>query len=548
MRPFFKDSQINIFYEDHRGDGVQHVGAHRARHRRAVRGLRARGVEFMPTPGTYYDMLPERLAADRRRRHRRGHRRCCASSRSSSTASATHEVPAADLPEGVGRPLRRSRGRAVLLRDHPAQGRSNGFGAGNFRALFESIERAAAQERGLHRACRDARAHASSATVPTKHHIALRDAAASCATRSASRATASTGRTRSSITSTGRTRSGRRARARLGGAVDAGGRGARPLAQAPLPDAGAGRGAAGARRRRARAAALQRATSSLGVAAPDGADPSTSPTATATSSIYVHEGGGTLRTMLGDLRVRAGRLRLRAARPAPSLRARRGRAALAVDRVRRRRRAAQAVAQRGRPAAHGRAVLAPRLQAARVRRARSTRASAPSSSSAAARSTASRYDDVAARRRRLGRHGLSVGVPDPQLPAARRARCTCRRPGTARSPRAARSSAASCRGRSTSTPTPIPCPYPHARSTATSSSSTAAATSRRAAASAPAASRTIPRAFRTARIRARYEGSIGATRTDELAVMLDTYQPLSRDGGGARRRGSGLSRLVLVGP
>ena len=26
-----------------------------------VRGLRERGLEFMPTPGTYYDMLPERL-------------------------------------------------------------------------------------------------------------------------------------------------------------------------------------------------------------------------------------------------------------------------------------------------------------------------------------------------------------------------------------------------------------------------------------------------------------------------------------------------------
>src|SRR6201999_913081 len=61
MRPFFKDSQINIFSEDHRGDGVQHAALTVADIITTVRGLRERKVEFMPTPGTYYDMMPERL-------------------------------------------------------------------------------------------------------------------------------------------------------------------------------------------------------------------------------------------------------------------------------------------------------------------------------------------------------------------------------------------------------------------------------------------------------------------------------------------------------
>ena len=76
------------------------------------------------------------------------------------------------------------------------------------------------------------------------------------------------------------------------------------------------------------------------------------------------------------------------------------------------------VAQRGRPAPHGRALLAPRLQAARS-------CSAPLDEGI--RELVVRrggawhgftLDRLAARRRRLGRHGLPVGVPDPRVPAA----------------------------------------------------------------------------------------------------------------------------------
>src|SRR5450432_3515813 len=60
-RPNFKASQINLFNEDHRGDGVQHIALEVREIVNAVRDLRARGVEFMATPGAYYDALPERL-------------------------------------------------------------------------------------------------------------------------------------------------------------------------------------------------------------------------------------------------------------------------------------------------------------------------------------------------------------------------------------------------------------------------------------------------------------------------------------------------------
>jgi 4-hydroxyphenylpyruvate dioxygenase len=61
LRPHFKDSQINIFHEDNRGDGVQHIALTVKDIIGCVTEMRKRKVEFMPTPGTYYDALPQRL-------------------------------------------------------------------------------------------------------------------------------------------------------------------------------------------------------------------------------------------------------------------------------------------------------------------------------------------------------------------------------------------------------------------------------------------------------------------------------------------------------
>ena len=101
----------------------------------------------MPTPGTYYDMLPERLAQQRHRARSTRTSTCCASSRSWSTASA----PSAYL-------LQIFLKEAAGLYGDPEAGPfffeiiqrkgDQGFGAGNFRALFESIEREQQQESG----------------------------------------------------------------------------------------------------------------------------------------------------------------------------------------------------------------------------------------------------------------------------------------------------------------------------------------------------------------------------------------------------------------
>ncbi len=138
-RPAFRASQIHLFVEDQRGDGVQHAALAVADLRAAVRGLRARGVEFMPTPGSYYDLLPARLEA---------------------TGIGRLDEPIDELRElgilvdgaAAGRYLLQIflRDSAGLYREPEAgpfffeliqRKGDQGFGAGNFRALFESIER-----------------------------------------------------------------------------------------------------------------------------------------------------------------------------------------------------------------------------------------------------------------------------------------------------------------------------------------------------------------------------------------------------------------------
>jgi 4-hydroxyphenylpyruvate dioxygenase len=138
-RPAFRSSQIHLFIEDHRGDGIQHAALTVKDIQGAVSGLREAGVQFMPTPPAYYDALPARIRE---------------------SGIGRIEEPVDDLRRlgilvdgaGPGRYMLQ-----IFLRDsaglygEPEAGPfffeiiqrkgDQGFGAGNFRALFESIER-----------------------------------------------------------------------------------------------------------------------------------------------------------------------------------------------------------------------------------------------------------------------------------------------------------------------------------------------------------------------------------------------------------------------
>jgi 4-hydroxyphenylpyruvate dioxygenase len=139
MRPHFKASQINIFGEQHRGDGVQHIALTVKDILTAVRDLRKAGVEFMPTPGTYYDMLPTRL-------------------KEIGVNQIEEDVKVLrDLGILVDGEKNAEYMLQIFLKDAASLYKEDeagpfffeiiqrkgdkGFGAGNFRAVFESIER-----------------------------------------------------------------------------------------------------------------------------------------------------------------------------------------------------------------------------------------------------------------------------------------------------------------------------------------------------------------------------------------------------------------------
>ncbi|MFD0273879.1 VOC family protein [Kitasatospora sp. NPDC127111] len=56
-----RPGQIDTFLADHDGAGVQHLAFRTDDIATAVRTIRERGVEFLSTPGAYYDALAERL-------------------------------------------------------------------------------------------------------------------------------------------------------------------------------------------------------------------------------------------------------------------------------------------------------------------------------------------------------------------------------------------------------------------------------------------------------------------------------------------------------
>jgi 4-hydroxyphenylpyruvate dioxygenase len=140
LRPFFKASQINLFNEDHRGDGVQHLALSVKDILTSVKDLRQNaGIQFMPTPGTYYDALPDRI-------------------KTLGIKQIDEDVKVLrDLEILVDGDKEHSYLLQIFMKDaaslykDPAAGPffyeiiqrkgDQGFGGGNFRALFESIER-----------------------------------------------------------------------------------------------------------------------------------------------------------------------------------------------------------------------------------------------------------------------------------------------------------------------------------------------------------------------------------------------------------------------
>ena len=120
-------SQIEEFLRDYKGEGIQHIALGSDDIYATVDALRERGIKFQDTPDTYYELLDKRV-------------------------------------EGHGEPTAELEKRRILLDGAPTEGQglllqiftqnvigpiffeiiqrkgNEGFGEGNFKALFESIE------------------------------------------------------------------------------------------------------------------------------------------------------------------------------------------------------------------------------------------------------------------------------------------------------------------------------------------------------------------------------------------------------------------------
>lgn len=140
LRPFFWDSQIAKFVEDHRGPGIQHVAFITPEIIPAIAGLREAGIEFLSTPGSYYEALPSRF-------------------KEVGLSMSTIKEPIEELAKlGIlvdganerymlqiflqeGGQLYRDPQAGPFFYEIIQRAGDPGFGGGNFRALFESIER-----------------------------------------------------------------------------------------------------------------------------------------------------------------------------------------------------------------------------------------------------------------------------------------------------------------------------------------------------------------------------------------------------------------------
>jgi 4-hydroxyphenylpyruvate dioxygenase len=145
--PGKKKSQIEEYVDFYGGAGVQHIALRTTNIITAVSNLRARGVEFISVPSTYYTTMRERLfSSDPKRREKRNWKL----KEDFDTIQRLNIL--IDFDEGgyllqlFTKPLM---DRPTVFLEIIQREEFEGFGAGNFKSLFEAIEREQAERGNL---------------------------------------------------------------------------------------------------------------------------------------------------------------------------------------------------------------------------------------------------------------------------------------------------------------------------------------------------------------------------------------------------------------
>ena len=121
-------SQIEEYLRAYGGEGIQHIALGTADIHASVEGMRAAGVGFLETPATYYELLPQRMPD-------------LSAATLARLAANKVLLDGAPTPEG-GRLLQIFTETVIgpIFFELIQRQGDQGFGEGNFRALFESIE------------------------------------------------------------------------------------------------------------------------------------------------------------------------------------------------------------------------------------------------------------------------------------------------------------------------------------------------------------------------------------------------------------------------
>ena len=122
-----KKSQIQEFVDYYNGAGIQHVAMSTKDIIKTVKKLRSNGVEFLPTPQSYYNKLLDRVGNLKEDINLLSKLGILVDSDENGYMLQIFTKPIQDRP--------------TLFYEIIQRKGSNSFGKGNFKALFESIER-----------------------------------------------------------------------------------------------------------------------------------------------------------------------------------------------------------------------------------------------------------------------------------------------------------------------------------------------------------------------------------------------------------------------
>jgi 4-hydroxyphenylpyruvate dioxygenase len=121
-------SQIEEFLHEYRGEGIQHIALNSEDIYDTVQNLRERGVKFLEVPDTYYEMIDKRIPWHREPIDKLAQERILIDGEQDPSSGLLLQIFTENIFGPVFFEIIQRRG-------------NQGFGEGNFQALFEAIER-----------------------------------------------------------------------------------------------------------------------------------------------------------------------------------------------------------------------------------------------------------------------------------------------------------------------------------------------------------------------------------------------------------------------